>query len=101
VVGWLNTKMFLETGDAARSQGWAPLILDTNGKGKTRRGDYVEPNAPVDPTKQKAHPGGPLRASASIPTTAPSGARCWRFPGGIVHVIPGSNPPETTLGGIL
>ena len=25
VVGWLNTKMFDETGDAAKSQGWSPL----------------------------------------------------------------------------
>src|SRR6267378_4909238 len=51
VVGWLNTKMFDETGDAAKSQGWTALILDTNGNGK--RDDYVEPNAPVDPTKDK------------------------------------------------
>ena len=51
VVGWLNTKMFDETGDAVKSQGWTALILDTNGNGK--RDDYVEPNQPVDPTKDK------------------------------------------------
>ena len=34
VVGWLNTKMFDATGDAAKSQGWTALILDTNGNGK-------------------------------------------------------------------
>src|SRR5918996_6480914 len=34
VVGWLNTKMFDETGDAVKSQGWSPFILDTNGNGK-------------------------------------------------------------------
>ena len=34
VVGWLNTKMFDETGDAEKSQGWAPLILDANGNGR-------------------------------------------------------------------
>ena len=51
VVGWLNTKMFDETGDAAKSQGWTALILDTNGNGK--RDDYVEPNQPVDPAKDK------------------------------------------------
>ena len=34
VVGWLNTKMFLETGDAEKSQGWTALILDTDGNGK-------------------------------------------------------------------
>ena len=51
VAGWVNTKMFDETGDAEKSQGWAPFVLDTNGNGKLD--DYVEPNAPVDPTKDK------------------------------------------------
>ena len=51
VVGWLNTKMFDETGDAAKAQGWTALVLDTNGNGK--RDDYVEPDQPVDPTKDK------------------------------------------------
>ena len=51
-VGWLNVKMFDETGDEARSQGWSPIILDTNGNGKRDEG-YVGPNDPVDPTKDK------------------------------------------------
>jgi len=51
VAGWINTKMFDETGDAAKSQGWSPFVLDTNGNGK--RDDYVEPNAPLDPNKDK------------------------------------------------
>jgi hypothetical protein len=49
VVGWLNTKVFDETGDAAKSQGWSPYVLDTNGNGK--RDDYVEPGQPADPSK--------------------------------------------------
>jgi len=51
VAGWVNTRMFDQTGDAARSQGWSPFILDTNGNG--RRDDYVEPNQPVDSAKDK------------------------------------------------
>jgi hypothetical protein len=51
VAGWVNTRMFDQTGDAARSQGWSPFVLDTNGNG--RRDDYVEPNQPVDPAKDK------------------------------------------------
>src|SRR5438132_5985674 len=31
VVGWLNRKLFEETGDEVKSQGWTPVILDTNG----------------------------------------------------------------------
>ena len=51
VVGWINTKLFDETGDERRAQGWCPTILDTNGDGEV--GDYVEPNEPIDPTKDK------------------------------------------------
>ena len=40
VVGWLNTKMWEQTHDAAKSQGWTALVLDTNGNGK--RDAYVE-----------------------------------------------------------
>ena len=34
VVGWLNRKMFDETGDVQKSQGWTPLVMDTNGNGR-------------------------------------------------------------------
>src|SRR5271166_4098276 len=45
VVGWLDTKLFDETGDAAKAQGWTALVLDTDGNGK--RDAYVEPYQPV------------------------------------------------------
>ncbi len=51
VAGWINTKVFDETGDAAKAQGWSPLVLDINGNGK--RDDYVEPNQPTDNAKDK------------------------------------------------
>jgi len=51
VAGWINTRMFDETGDSAKSQGWSPFVLDTNGNGK--RDDYVEPGAPLDSSKDK------------------------------------------------
>jgi hypothetical protein len=51
VAGWVNTKMFDETGDAAKSQGWSPFVLDINGNGK--RDEYVEPNQAADPAKDK------------------------------------------------
>jgi streptogramin lyase len=49
VAGWINTKIFDETGDAAKAQGWSPFILDTSGNGK--RDDYVEPDQPDDSSK--------------------------------------------------
>ena len=39
VVGWLNTKLFDETGDAAASQGWSAFVLDTNGNGRRDESD--------------------------------------------------------------
>jgi hypothetical protein len=48
-VGWVNTKTFDQTGDAAKAQGWTALVLDTNGNGK--RDAYVEPDQPADPAK--------------------------------------------------
>jgi hypothetical protein len=93
VVGWLNRKMFEETGDEEKSQGWTALILDTNGDGK--RGEYVEPNQPVDPTKDK-------RVAAGFYSVAPApDGSVWGttlgFPGAVIRLVPGSNPPETAL----
>ena len=94
VVGWFNTKLFDETGDEERAQGWTALIMDTNGNG--RRDAYVEPNAPVDPRKDK-------RIAASFYGVAPApdgsvwGSSLGPFPGSVIRLVPGPNPPETAL----
>jgi hypothetical protein len=92
-VGWLNRKIFDETGDEEKSQGWTPLIIDTNGNGK--RDAWVEPNQPLDPTKDKRIDGGFYAVSP-----APDGS-VWGsmlgFPGAVVRLNPGSNPTETAL----
>jgi hypothetical protein len=49
VAGWVNTRIFDETGDAQKAQGWAPWVLDTNGNGKLD--DYVNPGQPADAAK--------------------------------------------------
>jgi len=94
VIGWLDMKIFDETGDAAKAQGWTPLILDTNGNGK--RDTYVEPNQPVDPTKDKRIVAG---FYAIMPS--PADGSVWgavrTFPGSIVRINPGPNPSETAL----
>jgi hypothetical protein len=93
VVGWLNTKLFEETGDEAKSQGWTALVLDTNGNGK--RDAYVEPDQPVDPTRDKR-----FGAAFYSVSPAPDGS-VWGsvlgFPGAVVRLNPGANPPETAL----
>src|SRR5687767_3634880 len=93
VVGWLNTKMFLETGDEQKSQGWTALIMDTNGNGK--RDAYVEPNQPVDPTKDKRF-GGAFYAVSPAPDGSVWGSSLG-LPGAVIRLVPGSNPPETAI----
>jgi hypothetical protein len=94
-VGWINTKMFDETGDARKSQGWTPIILDTNGNGKRDEG-YAEPNQPVDPTKDKRIVAG-LYGIGYNPNDGTIWGSVLNFPGGVVRIIPGDNPPATTL----
>ena len=93
VVGWLNTRLYDQTKDEARSQGWTALIMDTNGNGK--RDAYVEPNQPVDPTKDKRFGGG-LYSVAPAPDGSVWGS-VLGFPGAVVRLVPGTNPPETAL----
>jgi hypothetical protein len=56
VAGWLDTKVFDETGDAEKAQGWAPFVLDTNGNGKL--GDHTEPGQLADPNRDMRVLGG-------------------------------------------
>jgi hypothetical protein len=56
VAGWVNTKVFDETGDAEKAQGWAPWVLDTNGNGKLD--DFVQPGQPADAAKDTRITGG-------------------------------------------
>ena len=112
VVGWVNTRMYDKTGDEQASQGWCPTVLDTNGDGKI--------------TKPWNEPGESERltagdASISLPTypnldpkldtrfeagsygviTNPVDDSVWiapaRFPGRIVRMAAGSNPPDTCI----
>ena len=93
VVGWLNTRMFDQTGDEEKSQGWTPLILDANGNGK--RDAWVEPDQPLDPARDK-------RIGAGFYAVAPSAdGSVWGsslgFPGAVIRLVPGANPSETAL----
>ena len=94
VIGWLNRKMFEETGDEVKSQGWTALVLDTNGNGK--RDEYVEPNQPVDPTKDKRVTAG-FYGVAVNPADGTIWGSVLGFPGYVIRLDPGSNPPATAL----
>jgi hypothetical protein len=112
VVGWLNTKMWDQTHDEKKAQGWTALVLDTNGNGK--RDPYVESeqkvltapsgeslgtsqalNGPVNPEHDTR-----LNAAfygLAIGTDGMIWGSVLGYPGGIVRLNPGPNPPETAL----
>ncbi len=91
VIGWLNTKQYLETGDAAASQGWSPLILDTNANGKVD--DWTEPGRRLSSRKD-------ARVNANFYAVMPNlkdgsiwGSNAFGYPGAIVRY-----DPKTGLG---
>jgi hypothetical protein len=93
VLGWINTRMLDETGDTEKSQGWTAFVVDTNGDGK--RGEYTEPNQPLDPSKDRR-----LNVATYGIGVAPDGG-VWTtirvYPGFIVRTVPGADPANTAL----
>ena len=95
VAGWINTKLFWQTHDAAKSQGWTPLIVDTNGNGKRDEG-YNEPGQPPDYSKDTRIPFG-MYAMAYSPADKVLWSSSLAHPGYIIRLDPGKNPPDTAL----
>ena len=96
VVGWLDTRMYDETGNEQASQGWCPTVIDTNGDGRITR-PWNEPGDEVDPARDSRLAGfaygiiaNPVDDSAWIARTGP-------FPGRLVRLDRGDNPPETCI----
>ena len=108
VVGWINTRMYDETGDGQASQGWCPLVVDTNGDGV-----ITKPwNQPVGPLRSVDVGGGGGQLEDVDPTldtrmtpgsygiiVNPVDNVVWgsgtEFPGRIWRLEVGENPPET------
>lgn len=95
VVGWLDTNKFLASGDSAASQGWAPLILDTNGNGV--QDAWTEPG-------EEQQPGLDMRVARGFYAVMPEpqgnsiwGSNAFFYPGAITRLTPGDNPPRTAL----
>jgi hypothetical protein len=92
MVGWLNTRHFDQTHDAASSQGWAPFVLDTNGDGKLS--EWTEPGQPADPHKD-------MRLAASFYAVMPNpvdgsvwGSVAFRYPGALLRFDPKTHLSE-------
>ena len=109
-VGWINTKVYDETGDAQMSQGWCPLVVDTNGDGRISK----PWNEPVGRGRAQDEGGGGARSrdiSLTLDTRMDPGSYgvivnplddvVWgagtQFPGRIWRLERGSSPPETCM----
>jgi hypothetical protein len=86
---WLDTKVFDETGDVQKAEGWAPFVLDTAGTGKITA-EFNKPGAPMDPKKDTLIGGSgtyavmPNPADGSVWYTV----NIFGGPGGIVRFDP-------------
>jgi hypothetical protein len=94
VVGWFDAKIWDATHDEQKAQGWTALVVDTNGNGK--RDAYTEPGQPADPQKDQRITSG-FYGVAPNPADGSIWGSSVGFPGAIVRLVPGSNPPATAL----
>jgi hypothetical protein len=94
IVGWLNTREYDRTGDEQAAQGWCPQIVDTNGDGK-----ITSPWNKPGETNNRRDTEVRYNLYSLIPS--PVDDSVWgaseQFPGYIVRVDRGNNPPETCI----
>ena len=95
IVGWLNTREYDRTGDEQASQGWCPQVIDTNGDGKITK-PWNPPDGPIDARRDTE-----VRYNLYSVIPSPVDGSAWgaseHFPGYIVRVDRGDNPPETCI----
>jgi hypothetical protein len=93
VIGWLDTRVFDQTGDAAAAQGWCPIVVDTNGDGQI--GEFAQPNEALDPARDKRFNGFNYGVIPHPHDGTVWAAALSAFPGRLIRLDPGSNPPAT------
>jgi hypothetical protein len=86
VVGWLDSKKFEATGDAAAAQGWSPFVLDTNGNG--RRDKWVEPGQPPDANLDQRIAGSFYAVMPNPADGSVWGSVAFQFPGALIRFDP-------------
>lgn len=105
VVGWLDVKKFDATGDAMKSQGWTPVVVNTSGTGK--REAFVDPDKPIEPGKDKWVKAGFYGVMPSVKgdviwgqAMGPGFTRIAQ-PALLIRMIPGSDPTHTAMSEIF
>ena len=87
--GWLDTKVFEETGDVQKAEGWAPFVLDTTGTGKITA-EFNKPGQPADAKKDTLIGGSGTYAVMPSPVDGSVWytVNVFAGPGGIVRFDP-------------
>lgn len=66
VLAWINTRVFDQTGDLAKAEGWCPLVVDTNGNGKVD--PWVDPKgSSADQLAEAVNSSASRRSDVSAP----------------------------------
>ena len=111
VIGFINTRVWDQTQDEQLSQGWCPMVVDTNGDGRISK----PWNQPVGPLRSQNEGGGGgllTDVDFELDTRMSPGSYgiiadireegvAWgvgtEFPGRIYRLDIGNNPPETCI----
>lgn len=110
VFGWINTKLFDETKDGWRAQGWCPQVVDTNGDGKITK-PWNEPKRLRATTSDEDlsavaydnfNPANDTRVEiGAYGLIVGRDGSIWgaqeSYPGKLVRLSLGNNPPESCI----
>jgi hypothetical protein len=95
IIGWVDTAVFDRTRDEQAAVGWCPQIIDTNGDGKITK-PWNEFGGEIDPRRDSE-----VRYNLYSVIPSPADDSVWgaseSFPGYIVRLDPGDNPPESCI----
>lgn len=101
VFGWVNTRLWEQTGDEQLAQGWCPQILDTNGDGEITKpwnawGDEVDPSLDTEIQANMYTVIPDPNDSDIVWGVAEDAGELYPF-GVLVRLDRGDNPPETCI----
>jgi hypothetical protein len=109
IVGWIDTKVYDETKNEQLANGWCGQVIDTNGDGRITRPWNTLPRGVVSTLYDTGGGAGSSKLDPKLDTLvnfnlyavipSPVDDSIWGvseiYPGFLVRVIRGNNPPET------